>query len=73
MLTIKKIIEDHLLDDYMPDCHSPKTKQIKILGWIRSGELLVARGAKHKKRLVPEEAIQVFKDRIAMTIENLIK
>ena len=73
MLTIKKIIEDHLLDDYMPDCHSQKTKQIKILGWIRSGELLVARGAKHKKRLVPEESIDIFKRKISDIIEEQLK
>ncbi len=73
MLTVRKIIETKLLDDYMPDRKSFDSKKTQILDWIKEGKLLVAQGGKYKKKMIPEEAIKLFKDRINMVIENVIK
>ena len=61
LLTIKKIIEEHLLDDYMPDATTLRYKQKVIQGWIRNGLLQVAQGGYKKKKLITSEAIELFK------------
>ena len=73
LLTIKMILDQHLLDDYMPSSTNPNTKRQQIYKWIAEGRLLVAQGGKYKTRLIPTEAIKKFKDDVAMVIENIIK
>lgn len=61
MLTVPQIIKEGLLDEYMPNAKEYKSKQNIILNWIKEGELQVARGGYKKRKLVPQEAIELFK------------
>ena len=61
LLTIKMILEQKLLDEYMPDRGSKKTRQSKILDWIKEGKLK-AQGNFKKKKMISSEAITKFKE-----------